>query len=116
MNYSLPLLAAASLISSHALAGDITRDNHELRNELALGYQFGFNDDYHLALEVFGQKNTATYSTVTTGAYYNSDEQTPVDDPELLHDDARNDVDWTTGIRLRPGYNVTKNTRLFLDG
>ncbi len=113
--YSLPFLAAASLISSHALAGDITRDNNELRNELAVGYQFGFNEDYHLALEVFGQKNMP-YSNLPVGAYYNADEQTPIDDPELLQEDARNDFDWTTGIRLRPGYNVTKNTRLFLDG
>lgn len=108
-------LLVVGAISGTASAADLTNRSNEFRNELAMGYQFGFNETYHVALEVFGQKKP-TENRVNNHAY-ELDEQTPVDTNELWGlNDGRADLDWATGVRLRPGYNVTQNTRIFLDG
>jgi hypothetical protein len=114
--YSIPaVLLLAGAITGNAIAGDITNKNNEMRNETAVGYEFGFNDDYHLAVEVFGQRNPGEHKV--NNYAYGVDESSPVDDFEIWGlNDGRADLDWTTGVRLRPGVNITNNTRLFLDG
>lgn len=109
------LVLAAGTLTGNAIAGDITNKNNELRNEMAVGYEFGFNDEYHVALEVFGQKNPGEHKV--NNYAYGLEEPSPVDDFDNWNlNDGRADLDWSTGVRLRPGYNVTGNTRLFLDG
>jgi opacity protein-like surface antigen len=111
--YSIPVALLAMGCIHPAMAGDVTKSSDELRNEMAFGYQFG--ETYHVALEVFGQKDTN--KSKLESSFYNMDEFLPADEAQIwANDAARADFDWTTGVRLRPGYNVTKNTRLFLDG
>ncbi len=114
--FSIPAtLLVVGSISFNAVAGDLTNRSNEFRNEMAVGYQYGFNDEYNVAFEVFGQKNPT--ETRVSNYSYDLEESTPIDTNEIWGlSDGRADLDWATGIRLRPGYNVTKNTRLFLDG
>lgn len=101
--FTLPAtLLVVGAFTGNAFAGEITNKNNDIRNEVAVGYEYGFNDDYNVALEVFGQKNLPEYT---------------VDEVEIWAlNDGRADLDWATGVRLRPGYNVTQNTRVFLEG
>jgi opacity protein-like surface antigen len=118
IKYSIPTtLLFVGTLSVNALADDsITNRSNELRNELAVGYQFGFNDTYNVAFEVFGQKSP-TETTRIMHSSYGIDEPTPVDNNEIWGlDDNRADLDWATGVLLRPGYNITNTTRLFLEG
>ncbi|MFA6037749.1 MAG: outer membrane beta-barrel protein [Legionellales bacterium] len=104
--FSLPMtLLVVGSFTGNVFAGEITNKNNDMRNEVAVGYEYGFNDDYNVALEVFGQKNQNEYVVNST------------DDVEIWDlNDGRADLDWATGVRLRPGYNVTQNTRVFLEG
>lgn len=113
LKYSLPVALAAGFLALPALAGDVSKHKNEMRNEMALSYLYGFNDTYHVAFEVFGQKNG---NDRLDSSLLSVNERTPQDENEIWgNDDVRADFDWTTGVRLRPGMNVTPTTRLFLD-
>ncbi len=115
MKYLIPATLLISTLSASTLAGDLTHNSNEFRNEFAVGYQFGFNDSYNLGLELFSQKNPGELRV--NNYALNSEEATPADIQEIWGlNDGRADLDWAGGVRLRPGYNVTGTTRLFLDG
>ena len=89
-----------------------SNNNTGLGGELALGYQYDFNPTFDIAVELFGQLSgaeTKTPLTADSGGTFFSAAHVPFKDSVAS-------FDWIAGLRLRPGYNLTHSTRLFVDG
>ena len=74
--------------------------------ELAGGYQFNFNPTYNVALEVFAQQLN---NSVNVPIFVDESDR-------ISGNTAKTSFDWIAGLRLRPGYNITPSTRVFVDG
>ncbi len=73
--------------------------------EAAIGYRYRINDHYDFDTELFGQVNDAqTHVPVIAG------------DNNLTFANATATFDWIWGLRVRPGYQITEDTRFFIDG
>jgi opacity protein-like surface antigen len=78
----------------------------DISGELALGYQYDFDETYNLALELYGQ----LVSSQAISPFYAGDNN------DYSNDEISTSFDWIAGLRLRPGYYITSNTRFFIDG
>lgn len=78
----------------------------DVSGELAVGYQYDFDDTYNIALELYGQ----LLAPQVVVPFYAGDNN------DFSNDAVHTSFDWITGLRLRPGYYVTPSTRFFIDG